>query len=241
MIRIEILRRAPGEAQPYLQAFLYEPAGPADTVATALTRLNAREPLEDEAGNEARPISWECSCLEKKCGACAMVINGVPRLACEARLREYKKTVRLAPLRKFPVVADLMVDRSVMQQNLLQMRVWMEKNALLHEKAVDVGYEGSRCLQCGLCLEVCPNFDPEGKFAGMAAAVPVSRLLAEMDPSERKEMAGAYRERVFEGCGKSLACRDICPAGVEIGELLSMSNAAAVWNRWLRIRKPGCK
>lgn len=233
-IRIEILRRAPGEKDSYIQTFFYEPEGPADTVATALAGLNARESLRDEKGQEARPIRWECSCLQKKCGACAMVINGVPGLACDAPLRNYKGTVRLAPLRKFPVIADLMVDRSIMQENLRNMRVWFNENAVLNEKASDVGYEGSRCLQCGLCLEVCPNFDPDGLFAGMSAAVPMTRLLAGAADADKKEAAEIYRSRVFEGCGKSLACRDVCPAGIEIGELLSQSNAAAVWNRWIK-------
>ena len=234
MIRIEIKRRAQEHARSYIQTFQYEPEGPADTVATALTRLKAREELEDEKGEPADPIRWECSCLQKKCGACAMVINGIPKLACNAPIREYKHLIRLEPLRKFPVVADLIVDRTVMMQNLSQMRIWLSEKAELNEKAVDVGYEGSRCLQCGLCLEVCPNFDPEGNFAGMAAAVPMTRLLAEMAPSERQDAANTYRSRVFEGCGKSLACRDVCPAGIEIGELLARSNAAAVWNRWIR-------
>lgn len=234
MIRIEIRRCAQIDARPYIQTFLYEPESPADTVATALTRLNAREKLEDETGAPAEPIRWECSCLQKKCGACAMVINGIPALACDAPLRNYKGKLRLEPLRKFPVIADLIVDRSAMMQNLADMRVWLQEKARLNEKAVDAGYEGSRCLQCGLCLEVCPNFDPEGRFAGMAAAIPLSRLLAEMAPAERKSAARTYRDRVFEGCGKSLACRDVCPAGIEIDELLARSNAAAVWNHWIR-------
>ena len=234
MIRIEILRRAPGETKSRLEAFGYDPEGPSETVATALTRLNERAPLVDEEGRERTPIRWECSCLQKKCGACAMVINGTPALACNAPLRAYKRSIRLEPLRKFPVIADLVVDRSVMQENLRQMRIWLEEDARLNEKVTDVGYEGSRCLQCGLCLEVCPNFDPEGRFAGMAAAVPMTRLLAEMAPTQRKEAAATYRNRVFEGCGKSLACRDVCPVGIELDELLSRSNAAALWNRWIR-------
>ena len=90
-------------------AVLYETEDPAETVANALTRINERL----EAAGE-RPIRWEHSCLQKKCGACAMVINGRPGLACDARLSEYGETIRLEPLRKFPRVEDLMVDRSVL-------------------------------------------------------------------------------------------------------------------------------
>ena len=233
-IRIEILRRASRNERPFLQSFLYEPKTPSDTVATALAALNARQPLVEENGQEASPIRWECSCLQKKCGACAMVIDGRPALACDVRIADCRETIRLEPLRKFPVVADLLVDRSVLMHNLAQMRVWLSGGARMQEKTADVGYEASRCLQCGLCLEICPNFDPEGRFAGMAAAVPMTRILAETEPSGRKEAARAYRAGVFAGCGKSLACRDICPAGIEIGELLARSNAAALWNRWIR-------
>lgn len=232
-LRIEILRRPSPEARPFLQGFLYTPESSLDTVATALAGLNARAPLLDENGQEAAPIRWECACLQKKCGACAMVINGRPALACDVRLAGCRGTLRLEPLRKFPVVADLIVDRSVLMQNLAKMRVWMPGGTRMQERTADVGYEASRCLQCGLCLEVCPNFDPDGRFAGMAAAVPMTRILAEMEPSGRREAARTYRDRVFEGCGKSLACRDVCPAGIEIGELLARSNAAALWNRWI--------
>lgn len=230
-MRIDILRSKNAASEPYWQSFLYEPAEDAETVATALTRLNEQDELRRE------PIRWECSCLQKKCGACAMVINGKPGLACDARLSEYKKTIRLEPLRKFPVVADLIVDRSVLYENLKTLRLWFETDAKQHQRAAEVGYEASRCLQCGCCLEVCPNFDPEGLFFGMAAAVPVTRLLAELPKEGREEISRLYREHVYEGCGKSLACRNICPAGIDIDEMLASSNAAAVWKRLLRSKE----
>ena len=231
-MRIDILRR-PGPAdRPFVQRFFYEPVEEAETVATALTRLNETDPLRDAGGNPAAPIRWECSCLQKKCGACAMLINGRPGLACDARLSELRDPIRLEPLRKFPVVADLIVDRDVMAENLAAMRLWFAGQAPMGQKAADVGYEASRCLQCGCCLEVCPNFDPAGRFFGMAAAVPASRLLAGLPAGQREEMARLYREHVYEGCGKSLACRNVCPAGIDISGLMSRSNAAALWRRF---------
>lgn len=230
-IRLDILRRRSGGEAPFLQSFLYETQDDSDTVATALTRLNERAALRDSNGRSAEPIRWECSCLQKKCGACAMVIGGTPRLACEARLSDYKGAVRLEPLRKFPVIADLIVDRSVLFENLRAMRAWLESDAAMSERAAELGYEASRCLQCGCCLDVCPNFDPAGAFAGMAAAVPVTRLLAEMPEGRKTELARLYRENIFEGCGKSLACRKVCPAGIDIDRMLVNSNAIAVWKR----------
>ena len=163
-----------------------------------------------------------------------MVVNGRPVLACDARLSDYKKTVRIEPLRKFPVVADLIVDRSVLFDNLRTLRCWFSDAAEMHERAAELGYEASRCLQCGCCLEVCPNFLPGGVFAGMAGAVPLSRLLAEMQGTERRELSELYRRHVYAGCGKSLACRKVCPAGIDVDGLLVNSNAVAVWKRLLR-------
>lgn len=237
MILLEIERKRPGETTSYRQTFAYEIRDAADTVATALLELNAREDLRDVSGQPAEKIRWECSCLQKKCGGCAMRIDGHPALACDTPLRDRKKKVVLEPLRKFPVIADLTVDRSLMQRNLQQMRVWFQEQALLNETTAETGYEASRCLQCGLCLEVCPNFDPEGRFAGMAGAMPLARLLAEMPEGQRKQTAGEYRKRVYEDCGKSLACRDICPAEIPMDELLARSAAAAVWNRWVTGKK----
>ena len=161
-----------------------------------------------------------------------MLIDGRPRLACDAKLSDSKKgRVRIEPLRKFPIVADLMVDRQVIFDDLRQMQVWAEKEFLADDRSNPVMYEASRCLQCGCCLEVCPNWSLENSFAGMAAAVPMTRVLTAMDKEERKEIGELYRSYVFEGCGKSLACRNICPAGIDIDRMLVNSNAAAVWKR----------
>ncbi len=244
-MQIEILRRKPGAAESFWQTFDYEPESSAETVATALTRLNARPDLRDVNGAPAKPVRWECSCLQKKCGACAMVIDGIPALACSTRLMPEpagpaplrklfpkKNKIRLEPLRKFPVIEDLAVDRSVLYENLRELMIWLEQALEMHEAGTQLAYEASRCLQCGCCLEVCPNFLPGGSFAGMAAAVPMTRLLAEAEKSG--ELARIYQERFYSGCGKSLACRNICPAGIDIDRLLVNSNAIAVWKRLLK-------
>ena len=162
-----------------------------------------------------------------------MVIDGVPRLACDVRLAQLRReVVRVDPLRKFPLVADLMVDRSAVFARLNELQTWLDEQVELPQRRSEVAYEGSRCLQCGCCLEVCPNFAVEGGFGGMAAMVPLSRLLAEATPADRKRLARAYRAGVYGGCGTSLACRNICPAGIDISGLMARSNAAAVWRRW---------
>ncbi|MBR1747352.1 MAG: succinate dehydrogenase [Clostridia bacterium] len=229
MIKIKVLRSAPG-VTPFFQTFDYEPE-PEDTVATALTRLNATEDLTDETGAPATPIAWECSCLQKKCGACAMIINGRPRLACDARLSELGKRITLKPLGKFPVVKDLIVDREILRANLKTLNLWLSKDAQLPEKKTDLAYTAGRCLQCGCCLEVCPNFYPGGTFFGTSVVPVTTRVLTETDKESRSAIAKAYDKHYYEGCGKSLACVNVCPIGRDVQKLLVNSNAMAIWKR----------
>ena len=220
-VLFRIKRKEIDQESSYWEEVPYTPKEDGQTVATALKKMN--ETME-------HPIEWDCSCLQKKCGACAMIINGRPGLACDTLLSDCGGEISLEPLRKFPVVQDLMVDRDVMMRNLRQMEVWLETERAVDETGAGVVYEASRCLQCGLCLEVCPNFFPDGEFSGAASMVPASRLFTGEKKGER-ELKKNYKKKVYEGCAKALSCRDICPADIPIEDLLIRSNAAAVWKR----------
>ena len=74
-------QRDPG-SESYWQSFQYN--GPRHvTVSAVLDALNYTDDLFDIDGNSAARIRWECSCMQALCGGCAMIINGVPALACE--------------------------------------------------------------------------------------------------------------------------------------------------------------
>ncbi|MBR2283891.1 MAG: 4Fe-4S binding protein [Ruminococcus sp.] len=231
-IQLDILRREAAGAEPYWQSFMYETEDENATAATALRELETTPELRDIDGKPAAPVRWECSCMQKKCGACAMIINGKPVLACSYQLRQAEGgKVRLEPLSKFPVIADLIADRTPMLEALREMRLWLNERTKADETVNHIAYDASRCLQCGLCLEVCPNFYTGGRFPGMAAAVPAARLISVLPESQQAELYRAYRRGIYEGCGKSMACRNVCPAGIDIEGLLVSSNAAAVWKR----------
>ena len=228
---LRILRRPSREAQPFWQEIPFATENPGETVASALLALNATPDLRDTKGNPVTPIAWEHSCLQKRCGACAMVVNGYPRLACDAFLKDMKARVTLEPLRKFPVVQDLQVDRSVLYENLAQARTWLTERATADADKEDILFDALRCLQCGCCLEVCPNFYAGGQFAGMATALPLTWKVLEQRGDAQADGAAAYRQFVFNGCAKSGACRDVCPAGIDTDAMLIHSNAVAVWKR----------
>ena len=221
--KLKILRHKKGACDSYYEEFSYEMTNDSDTVATALTKIN-----------EDVYVGWECNCLQKKCGACAMRINGIPKLACSAKLAKLGDEITLEPLMKFPVIEDLIVDRSAMYENLDAIKTWFDDKARGNGDTMDNAYEASRCLQCGCCLEVCPNFMVEGRFFGMASAVPASRIIGQLEKDSKSDIAKLYKRHIYEGCGKSLACRNICPAGIEIENLLINSNATAVWKRFQR-------
>ncbi|MDY4032291.1 MAG: 2Fe-2S iron-sulfur cluster-binding protein [Pyramidobacter sp.] len=226
------VKRAAGPGAPvFWQEFAYE-GDESESVAAALRELNARAPLTDLNGREAPPIRWECGCACGKCGACAMRVNGLPMLACKAFLGPLGHTVALEPLSKFPLVADLVVDRSVIFEQLKKIHLWLSGKAVMREKGHELRFQSARCLMCGCCLEICPNFSAEGGFAGALAAVNAYRMFnQESDEPRRAEAAKRYVKHYYAGCGTSLACRDICPAGIPVDELISRSNAAAVWRR----------
>ena len=230
-ITVKIKRQNSPDSAPFYQTILRE-CDKETSVATLIREINA-ESISDIEGKPVEEISWECSCLQKKCGACAMRINGIPRLACDTKIAELKsKTVTLEPLKKFPVVRDLIVDRSIMMKNLRDIGNWLEKEAKLTEKGEELAYDASRCLQCGCCLEVCPNFVAGGKFYGAAAFVPASRVLSELPKARKYQLVKKYKKKIYGGCGKSLACHDICPVGIDVESKLVNSVAVAVWRRF---------
>lgn len=138
----------------------------------------------------------------------------------------------LGTFKQFPLVRDLIVDLSILFENLKKLNLWLESEAYMNPWTHEPRYQSARCLMCGCCLEVCPNFSANGTFAGAVAAVNAFRILnEEQESTHLNEISAEYKKKYFEGCGKSLSCHDICPIGLPVEELLVRSNAAAVWGR----------
>src|SRR5262245_56213568 len=81
-------------------------------------------------GKTVAPVAWDCNCLEEVCGACTMVINGRVRQACTALvdrlLEDNPAEIELRPMGKFPVVRDLMVNRSRLFRALKRVHAWVD-------------------------------------------------------------------------------------------------------------------
>jgi len=121
-------------------------------------------------GTRVAPVVWECNCLEEVCGACTMLINGRVRQACTALvdqlLADRPGEIELRPMTKFPVVRDLIVDRSRIFASLEKIKAWVPVDSYLDlgagprqsQENQQLAYLYSKCMSCGCCLEACPQF-----------------------------------------------------------------------------------
>ena len=150
-----------------------------------------------------------------------MVINEKPALACETFLRDLGGgDVEIRPLRKFPVIHDLVVDRSSIHENLKQADVCIGE----YRPSGDVDhahqYAAAKCLKCGLCLEVCPNYVDGKTFFGAAFANDCY-LAASRNRDQAHTIRELYAAHFARNCSKSLSCVEVCP--MKIPTLASMA------------------
>ncbi|QDU91519.1 Fumarate reductase iron-sulfur subunit [Pirellulimonas nuda] len=164
---VRVLRQqAPGEPQRWERFRLaYEPNSNVISVLQQIAAMSATADAKPTA-----PVAWEANCLEEVCGACTMVINGKVRQACTAlvdRLLEDKPgEIELRPMTKFPVLRDLVVDRSRIFRSLERVKAWVPVDDYFDrgagpkesQKQQEVRYPLSECMSCGCCLDACPQY-----------------------------------------------------------------------------------
>lgn len=121
-IRFIITRQDTPESAPYDEEFEIN-YRPNLNVISALMEIR-RNPVNAK-GEKTTPVAWDMNCLEEVCGACSMVINGRPRQSCTALIDKLEQPIRLKPMKTFPVVRDLQVDRSRMFDSLKKVKAWV--------------------------------------------------------------------------------------------------------------------
>lgn len=237
-LRLTIKRQASQEAESYWESFdlnyQYN-----SNVISALMELR-KNPVNTD-GDEKEPPVWEAACLEEVCGTCTMIVNGQIRQSCTALVDDVATDIgddiveiRLEPMTKFPVVRDLIVDRSSMFETLIKIHGWVPIDgsfdlgmASPQDDAVrQLRYALSRCMTCGCCLEACPQVNEKSAFSGPAAVG--QSLLFNLHPVgqtlENERLDYMTSEEGVTNCGNAQNCVKVCPKGVPLTDAIAQMN-----------------
>lgn len=209
--------------------------------------MEIQEDPINHLGERVTPVAWEQGCLEEVCGSCSMLVNGIPRQACTALVQDYlhekeETTITLAPLTKFPLIRDLVVDRSRMFTNLKQVQAWVETTPSsdtspgprIPPKTQELIYSLSTCMTCGCCLEACPQVNSRSAFIG-PAALSQARLF-NAHPTAHKEAAQRLHSLMEEGgvseCGNAQNCVEVCPKRIPLTESIAKMGREVTLQAW---------
>jgi succinate dehydrogenase / fumarate reductase iron-sulfur subunit len=180
-----------------------------------------------ESGQQ--PIAFDYDCREGICGSCGLMINGVahgPQKAtatCQLHMRSFKHgdTIVVEPwrARAFPVIKDLVVDRSALDR-IVEAGGYVsvgtgsapEANAIpIPKPNADLAFDAATCIGCGACVAACPN---ASAMLFTAAKVGHLGMLPQGQPerySRVVRMVETHDEERFGGCTNIGECTSACP------------------------------
>jgi succinate dehydrogenase / fumarate reductase iron-sulfur subunit len=189
-----------------------------------------RNPVTRQGKEVPAPV-WDQSCLEEVCGACTMIVNGKVRQACTALVDELTQPITLEPLTKFPLVKDLVVDRQRFFADLKNAKAWVDVDGThalgagpkYSEAVQEIRYELSRCMTCGCCLEVCPQYGEKKAFVGAAviSQVRVFNLHPTGAMQADKRLEVLTKPGGIADCGNAQNCVRACPKLIPLTESIS--------------------
>lgn len=236
-IRLRIRRQAAKDAPVTWETFEI-PFREKLNVISALMEIRKDPRTVD--GKPTKPPAWEAACLEEVCGSCTMNVNGMIRQACTALIEDVGEQngdvleVTLEPMSKFPLIRDLIVDRSQMFENLKKVKAWVPIDgsydlgmaAPQDDHVRQMRYALSRCMTCGCCMEACPQVNEKSAFVGPAAVA--QALLFNLHPvgetMENERLEYLSSEEGITGCGNAQNCVKVCPKGVPLTQAIAQIN-----------------
>ena len=192
------------------------------------------------------PVAFDHDCREGICGTCSLVINGIPhgknslQTTCQLHMRSFKdgETITIEPYRSkpFPVVRDLIVDRSsfdtiIQAGGFIEQRIGaaQDANALPISKTVaDKAMDAAACIGCGACVAVCPN---ASAMLFTSAKLSQLNMLPQGRPEKDKrslKMVRSMDEAGFGNCTNIGECEAACPKGISLDFIAMMNRDYAV-------------
>jgi len=215
---------------------------PVDNVSGDMSFLEMLDVLNEELTNRGEePVAFEHDCREGICGSCGFLIDGVahgPRrhtTVCQLHMRFFKDgdCLTLEPWRAkaFPVVRDLVVDRSAFDR-IIQAGGYItaptgsapEARAILVPKeAADTAMDAAACIGCGACVAACPN---AAAMLFTAAKVTHLNALPQGQPerdARTLNMVLAMSEEDFGSCTNHGECEAVCPKQIPLEFIASLN------------------
>lgn len=187
------------------------------------------------------PVVFDHDCREGICGACGMYINGRPHgpdsliTVCQLHMRKFKHgdTIVIEPwrARAFPVIKDLMVDRSAFDK-LIQESGFVsvntgsapEANSIpVRKEKADLAMDAAACIGCGACVAACKNAS-----AMLFVGAKISHLTllpqGKIEARERVlQMVAKMDELGFGNCTNTGACEAECPKGITLTNIARLN------------------
>lgn len=168
------------------------------------------------------PLNFDFSCRGGLCGRCGVMVNGKPSLACFTIIEE-GQDVEIEPLAGFPVIRDLVIDRTPIevQLDLANAEVQLGGDIDLddlprndYETWWQDLHRKNMCRECGLCFAVCPAYRKNKlDYAGPAALSQVYlRAYDGLDTSDRILQAVNLGVMNCALCGE---CNKVCPSYID--------------------------
>jgi succinate dehydrogenase / fumarate reductase iron-sulfur subunit len=191
------------------------------------------------------PVAFDSDCREGICGTCALTINGQahgpdhPGAACELYMRKFHDgdTITVEPFRvkAFPIVKDLVVDRSALDRivqagGFISARAGSapEANSIpIPKPDVDHAMEAAACIGCGACAAACPN---ASAMLFTAAKISHLALLPQGGPERTTRVLKMVRAMDGEGfgnCTNTYECEAVCPAEISASFIAKLNREYA--------------
>ncbi|MBO2454596.1 succinate dehydrogenase/fumarate reductase iron-sulfur subunit [Actinomadura barringtoniae] len=208
---------------------------PVDDISPDASFLEMLDVLNEELiAKGEEPVAFDHDCREGICGMCSLVINGTPHgpekmtTTCQLHMRKFSdgEVIDVEPWRAkaFPVVKDLVVDRSAFD-DIIKAGGYITAPTGTAPEAhstpvpkpdADKAFEAAECIGCGACVAACPNGS-----ASLFLGAKVSHLgLMPQGQPERwdrvVDMMEAHDEAGFGGCTNTGECTAACPKGISL-------------------------
>ena len=187
------------------------------------------------------PVTFDHDCREGICGACGLYINGHPHgkfkntTTCQLHMRKFADgaTITVEPWRSaaFPIIKDLMVDRSSLDR-LIQAGGYVsvrtggvpDANTIpVNKHRADLAMDAASCIGCGACVATCKNGS-----AMLFVSAKVSQLAllpqGQVEAHDRvQKMVARMDELGFGNCSNTFACEAECPKGISVTNIARMN------------------